>query len=383
MTRRHRRFVLVPVLAAVIAACGGPAGTPAPTAPPTGSATSPATGSPAPTLEPSPGISLTPVPTQPVGSLAPLPPAEGVLNAVWLGGDRVVVAGFTGPGFVPAISVFHDGTWTTASMPRGNGQVSAIAQIDGRLFAVGDRLPDERTGFLWVSDDGTSWTEVLTVSDGALYDIAASSRAIVAVGAFLDQDMVATAAAWVSTNGDTWTPAQVADGERRPMGLVTPTELGWLAVGDRPLGETRPVWSAPDPTSWAGVDNDLGEDYLPVDLEGTADGRIVLVGASGRSGDQHPFVAVSADGSRWDQRLLDETAEGYASAIAVVRGTVLVAGVDADALTLFTPLEADVAAEVIEPMGASIGAMRWDPGWGLVGVGSLDGQQALWELPVS
>lgn len=56
---------------------------------------------------------------------------------------------------------------------------------------------------------------------------------------------------------------------------------------------------------------------------------------------------------------------------------------DADVLTLFVPSGQDVMGIAIEPMGASIGALRWEPDRGLVGVGSKNNMRAVWLLPTS
>ena len=59
----------------------------------------------------------------------------------------------------------------------------------------------------------------------------------------------------------------------------------------------------------------------------------------------------------------------------------VVAGVDADKLTLWSLVGDQWTPAVIEPMGASIGALAWDPAWGLIGVGSRDGAHAAWVFP--
>ena len=368
---------LVALLAAVlIGGCGGAAVPSATSSPSTAAPT--ATGA---SLPPSasPGLSLTPVPVPSDPTALPsLPPIEGHLNALIVQDDAIVVAGAAEP-FVPSIRVLRGGSWTGASVPESVGQVMAMTRIGDRLVAVGNTLPDVRSGFIWTSDDGSTWTEVLTIPDAALYDVAAGDGALVAAGAYLTDEMAATAAAWVSRDGTAWDEAAVDGAERTPISNVTATATGFVAIGDRPLGDPRPVWTATDPAAWSPLENDLGDTYLPTDLAATAS-ELVLVGASGRSGDQHPFLARSPDGAAWDSRLLSE-AEGYASAVTTVGDRIVVAGVDDDVLTLYFPTGADVVGVAIEPMGASIGALAWHEEWGLIGAGAYELDQMVWLLP--
>ena len=144
-------------------------------------------------------------------------------------------------------------------------------------------------------------------------------------------------------------------------------------------------WDSPDRsgrprrrTSWSAEDNDLNDQLLPVDLVPWNDG-LALVGASGKSGDQHPFVALSDDGRHWEQTNLS-TDEGYGSAVAVANDRLVVAGIDADQLTLWTLGDDAWDAETLESEGASITALTWDAELGLIAVGSRGGQHAVWSL---
>jgi hypothetical protein len=107
---------------------------------------------------------------------------------------------------------------------------------------------------------------------------------------------------------------------------------------------------------------------------------LAAIGASDKAGNQHPYMALSDDGQRWRETMLSTEAEGYGSALAVAGETLVAAGVDADRLTLWT-FDSDVwQPHTIEPEGATINAMAWNPDLGLVGVGSKGGNQALWLL---
>jgi hypothetical protein len=369
-------IVLASILASCVSSTPGNPGSPGipSTAPP--ATTSPGGG--AASSEPTPASSAIPTgsPTPSTDAIETLPTVEGVLNAIWIGEDRVVVGGFAGPAFRSTILVFGSGGWSVADVPAAAGQVTGIAEIGDRLIAVGHELPDDRNGFIWESTDGQSWRTVQTIEDAALYDAVAGDDVVVAVGARLDAEMNATAAAWSSTDGATWEPADVDDSRLAAMGSVSASPDGFAAIGARPLGVPRPFWTAAAPASWAALENDLDDQLLPIDNVFWRD-QFVLVGASGRSGDQHPFVALSADGQGWARTDLSDE-EGYAAAVAVAEGRLVVAGVDADRLTLWTLGDAEWGAEMIEPSGASISALAWDTDLGLVAAGSRHGQHAVW-----
>ena len=97
----------------------------------------------------------------------------------------------------------------------------------------------------WVHLGVGRWACLATATDdqdAALYDVIAGDGVIVAVGASLDAEMNATAAAWSSTDGATWERATVAGSDGASMGPVATTPTGFVATGDRRLGATRPLW---------------------------------------------------------------------------------------------------------------------------------------------
>jgi hypothetical protein len=301
-----------------------------------------------------------------------------VLNAIWIDDRMAVAGGFVGPAFTSTILVFDGATWAVADIPEAAGQVTGIARLGERLIAGGNQLPDVRNGFIWQSTDGRSWEPVRTIPNAALYDLVVGKGVLVAAGARLDVEMNATASVWTSTDGTTWSQARVAGARGPAMGTVAATSAGFAASGDRPLGQPRPFWRSSSGATWAAIPNDLNDQLLPIDLVQWND-ELILVGASGRSGDQHPFVARSPEGRRWVRINLSE-AEGYASAVTVTPDGPVIAGVDADVLTLWRWRDATWQPEAIEPTGASINALVWDSNRGLVAVGSKDGALAAWLL---
>ena len=375
MTRRPtvlRSAVLI-AAAAVMSACA--------------TSSSPGDGSAAPSSSaaPAPSVSGPPPGTSPSGAASSASPAdafvgvpasEGALNAISAADGTIVVGGFSGPVFTSTILAFDGSSWSVADVPDAPGQVAGIARIGDRWIAVGNGLPDVRSGFIWSSVDGRSWEPVQTIEDAALYDVIAGDGVVVAVGAGLDAEMNATAAAWSSTDGTTWERATVDGPDRASMGSVATTPGGYIATGDRRLGDTRPIWIAETGTSWTSLQNDLTDQLIPTDIVAWGD-QYALVGASGKSGDQHPFVALSSDGQAWKRTNLSNQ-EGYASAVGVANDRLVVAGVDYDRLTLWSLKDGAWNAGTNEPSGASISALMWDAEIGLVAVGARDGSHAAW-----
>jgi hypothetical protein len=343
-----------------------------------GATSSVATESPA-ASTPLPTSSSAPPSTSP-GGIENVPPAQGTLSAVWIGeGQVIAVGGYQGAAFKPAILVYQGGAWSVADTPDAGGQVMAVTQLGGRLVAVGNELPDARNGFIWTSQDGRIWKEAKKVPGAVLYDVVATHDVAVAVGASLDAEMTSTAAAWTSTDGTQWAKGAVGSASLSSIRAVTVWPSGFAAAGDAPHDRTRPIWKAVDPAAWTSLKTDLSPPLLVLDAQGWSSG-LAVGGATDKSGNQHPFVALSGDGRTWKRTNLSTAAEGYVSALGLAGETLVATGVDADRLTLWTLSGAKWQPETIEPTGASIGGLAWTPEFGLLGVGAKDGNQALWVL---
>jgi hypothetical protein len=143
-------------------------------------------------------------------------------------------------------------------------------------------------------------------------------------------------------------------------------------------GTALVAWQTTDGVTWHAQEPDLPPVQLPTDLVEGPDGSLAISGASGKAGDQHPFVARSPDGQAWQPTTLSEE-EGYASAIVVAEAALIVAGVESDRLTVWSEGAGGAwQPQVLEPEGAAISELAWDPLVGLVGAGSRDGQHAVW-----
>jgi hypothetical protein len=311
--------------------------------------------------------------------LAAPPDAEGNLNDVLIDDPRVIVAGgYTGAAFGPAILVFEDGTWAKAQLPGARGQVMALAQLGGRYIAVGNELPDARRGFIWESSDGRTWARARTVADAALYDVVATHDVAIAVGARLDAEMNSTATVWTSGDQGGWAEGKVASATGFSMRAVSIWAQGFAAIGDGPHTVTRPLWTAIDPQNWTFVKTNLAKERLVLDVEGDPTGGLAVVGATDKSGNQHPFVAVSEDGRVWRETVFNARQEGYASSLTLRLDSLVAAGVDADRLTLWQRTANRWQARTVESGGAAIGAITWSQGLGLIAVGTREGRHAIW-----
>lgn len=376
-------ILAVTVLAGCVAGSAGSTGTAGVSSPTVASPASPT--SPSATASPTATVTLSPV-----EAIEAVPPAEGTLNAILVGPEVVLAGGALGAATQPTILRFEGGTWINTDVPSEwqgvPGQVMGLAEVGGTFFAVGNELPEKRRGFVWFSvDDGATWENSLSQEDAAFYDIAASGETVIAVGAHLDAEMNPMAIAYSSPNRESWAGGgDVESASGQAMGSVTATTDGFAAVG---TGATTAapgltVWRTTDGATWSAVAAELPPLQLPTGMVEATDRRLAISGASGKSGDpQQAFVAFSADGRSWEREILSEGEnEGYASALTLVAGDLVVAGVDADRLTIWTEAEGAWQPEVIEPGGAAINDLAWDPLVGLVGVGSKDGHYAVWLL---
>jgi hypothetical protein len=313
------------------------------------------------------------------GKLAAPPDAEGNLNDVIIDDQRVIVAGgYTGATARPAILVFEDDAWTAAQLPEARGQVMALAQLGGRYIAVGNELPDARLGFIWESRDGRTWTRAAPALVGALYDVVATHDVAVAVGARLDEEMNSTATVLTSGDQGGWKEGKVANAAGFSMRAVSIWPQGFAAVGDGPHTVARPLWTAVDPQNWTFVKTNLAKQRLVLDVEGDPSGGLAVVGATDKSGNQHPFVAVSQDGRVWKETVFNARDEGYASSLTLRLDSLVAAGLDADRLTLWQRTASRWQARSIESGGAAIGAITWSQGLGLIAVGTKNGRHAIW-----
>lgn len=303
LERQPRLALAVALVVAFSAGCvGGPAASPTPTISPPATptlATPAATPSATPTANP-------PTTPDPIGwtSLAwseGVAPAEGqfVLDLVPWGDGYVGVGGVdTGSGLDTAFFTSSDGIhWTlvkrqpsTQSEDVAGVVAGDVVRIGNRLLAVGGAVmnaPGQQPDFaapLWVSDDGTTWTQV----QSATWDAASAwpgwllsgPQGVVAVRGGDDDAIVLH-----SLDGSTWTRAT-------------------LPAAVRAI--------AKDASDWSGGFVIVGRDGQPDHFSEVNEGQLPGVG--------RPAAWISADGVHWSEA----TVEGNEVAGAELRRVVAV-----------------------------------------------------------
>lgn len=183
------------------------------------------------------------------------------MNRVTSGGTGLVAVGAADGD--AAVWTSPDGmTWTrvrdTGGELGGEGDqwMNSVTRGGTGLVAVGTTaVDDDRSGAVWASPDGDSWTRVRdigTLEEGKriteLRSVAAVEDVLVAVGSDISPDGDTRAPIWISPDGVTW--SQVADGEPftgsviyrvisegpsvLAVGSVAPNAAVWMPVTPQP-----------------------------------------------------------------------------------------------------------------------------------------------------
>ncbi len=234
----------------------------------------------------------------------PLPDAAGArLEAVAIG-QRTVVVGSIGPD--PAIWVDDGDGWTRATVPRGQGRMTAVTATDDGFIAGGYLGPEfgPAGAAIWRSPDGTHWTPVdIPHRESRVAALAATASRLVAVGRASSDD---GAASWASDDGVHWerSPVQASlDGAL--MLSVTPFGARWVAVGTTASGEEAAAWTSDDGLTWTRAPSQASfhsrSRYAPhaeMSDVTVARTRLVAVGWNS-SGNGAAVVWTSTDGVTW------------------------------------------------------------------------------------
>jgi hypothetical protein len=194
--------------------------------------------------------------------------------------------------------VFHsvDGmTWNAGgSLPAsGDTQVSAIARRGDLLVAVGEdttairaamdkgeAIPAFPAGAVWTSTDGTTWQRVPdqpAFAPGPFVQVTAGQAGLMAVRGIDFGSLV------FSRDGMTWSEAPVGTPGAKVSG-VTATDEGFVAVGS--VEATAAAWMSPDGQHWQRATfpdgSDASADLVSVAAQGR---RLVALGAVPAPGD--------------------------------------------------------------------------------------------------
>lgn len=316
LERQPRLALAVALVVAFSAGCvGGPAASPTPTISPPATptlATPAATPSATPTANP-------PTTPDPIGwtSLAwseGVAPAEGqfVLDLVPWGDGYVGVGGVdTGSGLDTAFFTSSDGIhWTlvkrqpsTQSEDVAGVVAGDVVRIGNRLLAVGGAVmnaPGQQPDFaapLWVSDDGTTWTQVQNATSDAASAwpgwLLSGPQGVVAVRGGDDDAIVLH-----SLDGSTWTRAT-------------------LPAAVRAI--------AKDASDWSGGFVIVGRDGQPDHFSEVNEGQPPGVG--------RPAAWISADGVHWSEATVEgnEVAGAELRRVVAVRAGFVAIGINSTA----------------------------------------------------
>ena len=323
-------------------------------------------------------------------------PASNTAVATAPDGRFVAIASAIDSRKAPVVLHSSDGmTWTAGgSLPAsGDTEVSAIARWGDRLVAVGEdttairaeidkgeattavpagaawtstdgttwpRVPDQPAfapsellrvtagpaGFLAVrglgfgslvfSRDGTTWSEAPVGTPGAkVTGVTATDEGFVAVGS-----VEATAAAWVSPDGQTWQRATFTDGSDASANLVSVAAQGrrLIALGAVPASgdEAIPItwtglasWlSADGGATWARTGSALhgtAPDLYPASIPDlyAMSGGFIVVGANAQG---NMAVWTSLDGTKWQPVTIEATSEELGRSLAVSGSRAIIGG---------------------------------------------------------
>lgn len=183
----------------------------------------------------------------------------------------------------------------------------AVAASDAGFVVVGDTSLGDRTDPVWFSPDGVSWSRAPAADapdSPNLWDVTAGGPGFVAVG--LDGSW--NPAAWYSSDGLVWVPADVAlpsgIGNVDAMFGVLRTDTGFLARG-RVRNNDAYVWTSADGRTWLPVPDEsvfAGEGDQFITSIGQGPEGFLAEGyerPAGSSGQGHPVAWTSTDGMTW------------------------------------------------------------------------------------
>jgi hypothetical protein len=243
-------------------------------------------------------------------------PAEAIdANARW--GVIGWRGGFVDWGQVGTVRTSADGlNWHDARTGPGEANLSMIVPAGDRLLLIGQGV--QTTAGAWLSDDGSTWTEVR----GAPAELWAAAswpgRGIVAAGG-----SGPGASMWTSADGSSWRAAakpMPEAGDLFVSGVAT-GPAGVVAIGA--VDERPAAWRSTDLVTWTEAGVAWGRDAFLQSVV-NLDGTFVIAGRRSN----HPTLWLSRDGVGWlaiDLPIAAGT-DGEAARAAVVNGTVVAFG---------------------------------------------------------
>jgi hypothetical protein len=260
-----------------------------------------------------PAASPTAQPTADPASTTPMPSAASPIQTPTTSGRPlaegwVEVGSFGTDGSIDAV---HD----VVQAPFG--LLAAGVRIGTQQLPVFGPLPQE--GRIWMSSDGLSWEDVTPsgpFADSSVYDLVAlPDGAVIAfarLSVFVEGAPQDVLSAWETTDGRTWTGAEVSAGTS-PVWRVAAGGLGFLtAAGPDPVDPQ--IWHSSDGRTFIEVSDPTGQRPVTA-MEGGPEGFVIL-GSLYESSEPARAYA-SADGLVWYEAT---TGEWDVSGIAPIAG---------------------------------------------------------------
>jgi hypothetical protein len=232
--------------------------------------------------------------------------------AVASNGNRTAIVGLDGSGAAAWAST--GGAWVAAPrqadllVPYAAGAMTAVTAFAGGFVAGGyrdDPLHATASAAAWRSQDGLTWTAdpaTDVFAGGRIWGVAVRDGMVVAVGTGGDPNY-GPAAAWSWTTATGWRRARIGPDASGAMRAVTAGPAGFVAVGLDGADNGALAWTSPDGITWTAVPDQPSLHYysLPMRMQAvlaTPDG-FVAGGWRSDAGKGSSVTWTSADGVSW------------------------------------------------------------------------------------
>jgi len=227
----------------------------------------------------------------------------------------------------------------------GRQEMFDVAASDTGLVAIGfdeegpmNGSPEDQA--IWVSTDGTVWSQVLGFGVGWMNDVESAPQGFVGVGG------LSGSAAWTSYDGLTWSlsPDSPLDRDGRFMASLARQRNRHVAVSGRGDGGDIVAWLSEDGINWAFLSQVYSpanaERFMPTGVAASSSGFVVV--ASDRMGmDSNSDAATAAawtstDGVSWTRAEGDEDlGTGVLWSVAASDTTVVAGGWSPDGAVIW------------------------------------------------
>jgi hypothetical protein len=314
---RPTRWIILSTLAIVTAACSA-----SPSARPSSIVVASAGASAAASAAASPTAAATPMVTPAPAAWAvtdmPFPdratacvPADGGLqNLQVVGfGTGVLALGSCAHSASPSLVwVSADGRSWQASAPAAlaHADVYQLLVSDGLVIATGQDVTDGATAAAWTSRDGLSWTHSTgDLGCGVMSSVARFGSTFVAFGNRVPEipefEVPPGVCEWLSADGFTWTRVSLPKTvfpDHTAVSSVSAGPVGLIAVGEDsgPDHSIGALWRSSDGRAWTRVASPWAADWSSIDVALPLGPGFVVLGTDSHGNKE---LATSVDGAAW------------------------------------------------------------------------------------